>query len=270
MSVNRSARARWVVPLLVAIAAVAGSCTEIGTNPTIVTAIEFDSLPYPAVVTGDTLRDSLGNAAPLHAIAFNGAGNVIPNPAITFLALDSGLTIDPTGIVTAQLRNGLVRVIASVPGLQTGPESLIVARRPDFVVPPPQLVDTLLYAVPDNAATNVTPALTLQIATLDTAGGILGTQGWLVSYQLFFHGKALAITDTTIASLWNGSSQPTLMDTTIAGGIASRVLRVRSTLLPTLVESVTVVASVRYRGAPLPGSPVTYVIQLRPLVTPPK
>jgi hypothetical protein len=60
------------------------------------------------------------------------------------------------------------------------------------------------------------------------------------------------------------------MDTTIVGGIASRVLRVRSTLLPTLVESVTVVASVRYRGAPLPGSPVTYVIQLRPLVTPPK
>ena len=62
---------RIVAPLAVVLAAVAGSCTEIGTNPATVTALEFDSLPYPAVVTGDTLRDSLGNAAPLSATAFN-------------------------------------------------------------------------------------------------------------------------------------------------------------------------------------------------------
>jgi hypothetical protein len=186
---------------------------------------------------------------------------------VTFIALDSGLTIDPTGIVTAQLRNGSVRVIASVAGLQTGPESLIVARRPDSLVAPAQVVDTVFYVLPDNAS-NVSAPLTLQVATHDTVGGVAGTQGWLVSYQLFFHGNLLAITDTTIASLWSGASQPSLVDTTGVGGTASRVLRVRSNLLPTTTESLTVVASVRYRGLPLRGSPVTYLIQIRPKANP--
>jgi uncharacterized membrane protein len=249
-------------PLAVVLAAVAGSCTEIGTSPTTITSLEFDSLPFPAVVTGDTLRDSLGRAAPLHAIAFNAAGRIVPNPSITYLALDSGLTIGPTGIVTAQLRNGAVRVIASAPGLQSVPETLVVARRPDSVIAT-QRVDTLLYSTPDSVGVNVVPALPLQVATRDTVGGITGTQGWLVSYQVFFHGKALAITDTTIASLWNTAGLPALLDTTQLGGTVSPRLRVRSTLLPTLTESLTVVATVRYRGAPVPGSPVTYLIQLR-------
>jgi hypothetical protein len=141
---------------------------------------------------------------------------------------------------------------------------LFVARRPDSVVATSPVVDTLLYVLPDNAGSNVSPALGLQIATRDTAGGITGTQGWLVSYQVFFHGKALATTDTAVASLWNSSSQPALIDTTAAGGTASRVLRVRPAGLPTVAESVTVVATVRYRGAPVRGSPVTYLIQIRP------
>jgi hypothetical protein len=252
-----------LVPLAVALAAGVGSCTQIGTNPAVVTALEFDSLPYPAVVTGDTLRDSLGKAAPLHATAFNGAGGVIANPSITYLALDSGLTIDPTGRVTAQLRNGTVRVIASAPGLQSAVETLIVARRPDTVFATSPVVDTLLYVLPDNPGANVSPALTLQVATRDTAGGIAGTQGWLVSYQVLFHGKALAITDTSVASLWNAASRPALVDTTATGGTASRTLRVRPAGLPTAAESVTVVATVRYRGAPVRGSPITYLIQLR-------
>jgi hypothetical protein len=257
---------RYAAPLAVLIAAIAGSCTEIGTSPTTVTALEFDSLPYPAVVTGDTLRDSLGRAGHLHAVAFNAAGSVVANAAISFLALDSGVTIDPaTGVVTAQLRNGTVRIIASVAGLQTAPETLIVTRRPDSVVATSPLTDTINYTLPDSPS-NVSPALTLQVATRDTANGIQGSQGWLVSYQVLYHGRALAVTDTTIASLLTTGSLPTLLDTTAVGGLASSTLRVRSTLLPPTADSITVVASVRYHGLPVPGSPVTYLIQLRPIV----
>lgn len=258
--------ARYAAPLAVLIAAIAGSCTEIGTSPTTVTALEFDSLPYPAIVTGDTLRDSLGAAGHLHAIAFNAAGNVVPNASFTFLTLDSGITIDPaTGVVTAHLRNGLVRLIAASGALQTQAETLIVTRRPDSVVATSALIDTINYTLPDTPG-NVSPALSLQIATRDTVGGIQGTQGWLVSYQVLYHGRPLAVTDTTIASLLTGGNQPTLLDTTAVGGLASRTLRVRSTLLPPTPDSITVVASVRYRGLPVPGSPVTYLIQLRPIV----
>lgn len=252
-----------IAPLAVMFAAVTGSCTDVSVSPTVVTALEFDSLPYPAVVTGDTLRDSLGTAASLRAIAFNAAGDMIPNASVTYLALDSGLTIDPTGIVTAQLRNGPVRVIASAPGLQTGPQTLIVARRPDTVIVTPLANDTLFYTPLDNAA-NVTPALTLQVATNDSIGGIPGTQGWLVSYQVLFHGQALAAGDTTVAVIWNSSNQPSRVATTAADGSVSRIVRVHSTGLPTATESLTVVASVRYKGAPVPGSPVSYLIQLRP------
>lgn len=261
---RRGRPVRLIAPLAVVFAAVTGGCTDVTANPAVVTALEFDSLPYPAVVTGDTLRDSLGVAAGLHAIAFNGAGNVIPNAPVTYLALDSGLTIGAGGIVTAQLRNGPVRVIASAPGLQTGPQSLIVARRPDTVVVTPLANDTLFYTPLDNPATNVTPALTLQVATRDTIGNVAGTQGWLVSYQVIFHGQALAPADTTVAVIWNTGSQPSRIDTTAADGTASRVIRVHSTGLPTATESLTVVASVRYHGAAVPGSPVTYLIQLRP------
>jgi hypothetical protein len=254
---------RMIAPLAVAFAAVAGSCTDVNVSPTVVSALEFDSLPYPAVVTGDTLRDSLGNAAVLHAIAFNAGGKVLPGASVTYFALDSGLTIDPTGVVTAQLRDGTVRVIASAPGLQTGAQTLIVARRPDTVIVTPLANDTLFYTPLDNTA-NVTPALTLQVATRDSIGGVPGTRGWLVSYQLLFHGQIVAATDSTVAVIWNSSNQPSLIDTTAADGTSSRLVRVHSTGLPTATESLTVVASVRYKGAPVPGSPVTYQIQLRP------
>ena len=260
---TRVASTRMIAPLAVLLAAVVGSCTEISANASTATAIEFDSLPFPAIVTGDTLRDTLGHAAPLAARAFNINGVILPNAAISYLALDSGLTISATGIVTAQARNGSVRIIASVPGLQSTVETLVVARRPDSVVATAALIDTLFYSVPDSAAVNVTAALGLKLATIDTVGGIAGTQGWLVSYQLLYHGKALAITDTTIASLWNTAGVASLLDTTGADGTVAPRLRVRSTLLPTLTESVTVVANVRYRGAPVRGSPVIYLVQLR-------
>jgi hypothetical protein len=265
----RSARARLVAPIVVslaALAALAGSCTEISANPSLVTSLEFDSLPYPAVVTGDTLRDSLGNATPLRAIAFNASGNVLPNATIQFFALDSGITISPTGIVTAQLRNGMARIIASVPALQSEPETLIVTRRPDTVIVTPLANDTLYYVLPDNPGTNVVPALALQVATYDTIGGITGTQGWLVTYQLLFHGQVVAPTDTTVASIWSASGVATLVDTTAVGGLASVELRVRPAGLPTTAESLTVIANVKYRGAPVRGSPVVYLIQVRPQV----
>ncbi len=261
----RAVRAKLLAPLAVVIAALAGSCTVVGTSPTIITALGFDTLPYPSVITGDTLRDSLGKAAPLHAVAFNAAGGVIAGSSVQYLALDSGVTIDASGLVTAQLRSGLVRVIASVPGLQSIVQRIIVTRRPDSVVVTSPRIDTLLYALPDNAGTNVSPALSLQVATLDTAGGITGTQGWLVSYQLMFHGHALAKSDTSVASLWSASGTTAqLLDTTAIGGVTAVRVRVRPAGLPSAAESLTVIATIRYRGASVRGSPVTYVIQTRP------
>ena len=254
------------LPLFVLIlAGTAGSCTDVSTSPTKAVAIEFGSLPYPSVVTGDTLRDSLGRVAPLHALAFNSAGALIVNPAITYIALDTGLTIDPTGIVTAQIRNGLVRVVASANGLQSVSNTIAVSRRPDNVIATRVTDTTLAYTIPDSAATNVTALLGVRVVTNDTSGGITGTQGWLVSYQVLLHGQPLSPSDTTLASLWGEGTTITAVDTTAADGTAGRRLRVRSLLLvPTKPDTFIVKATVRYRGAAVPGSPVVFVISTRP------
>ena len=253
-----------LAPLLVALAALAGSCTDVATGPATAVALEFDTLPFPAIVSGDTLRDSLGRAAPLHAVAYNASGAVIADAGIRYIALDTGLTIDGAGFVTAQARNGAVRIVASAGGLQTSPETLHVARRPDTVLVTGKVVDTLRFTIPDSAARNVTASLGVRVATRDTAGGITGSKGWLVSYQGFFHGAALASTDTTLASLWAEGSRASPLDTTTADGGAGRTLRIRSLLLPTTPDSFVVIATVRYRGAPVRGSPVRFVVHTQP------
>jgi hypothetical protein len=251
--------------VIVVAAALAGSCTEVSTSPQKAVAIQFDTLPFPAVVTGDTLRDSLGRAAPLRALAFNSRQEVIAGAAISYVALDTGVTITPGGFVTAQRRDGTARIVASVSGLQSKDLTVQVARRPDSVVATGKLSDTLRYALPDNAAQNVSTALSLRVATSDSAGGVNGSRGWLVSYQAFFRGQPLAPLDTTVASLWGDDRRNSAIDTTDASSSASRILRVRPQAPTfTAAESLVVIATVRYRGAPVRGSPVRFVIHTRP------
>lgn len=255
-------RTSRLAPLIVLAAALAGSCTEVSTSPTKAVALQFDTLPFPAVVSGDTLRDSLGRAAPLRALAFNSQQQVIVGAAISYVAIDSGITITPDGYVTAQRRSGTARIIASVGGLQAK-DSIEIARRPDILVGTGKLSDTLHLSLrPDSAASNVSWPLAVKLVTLDSADGILGTRGWLVSYQAVYRGVALDPGDTTVASLRGDNGKISGIDTTDATFTASRVLRVRPATLPR-AESLIVKATVRYLGLPVRGSPVTFVIHTK-------
>jgi hypothetical protein len=253
-----------IAALAAAVAGGSGSCTEINAASGHVAALEFDTLPFPSVVAGDSLRDSLGRAAPLRAIAFNGSGDAIPDAAIQYISLDSGVTIDGSDFLVAQRRSGSIRLVASTAGLQSGIKTLLVARRPDTVVVTGKLRDTLSYVLPDNATTNTTAALGVRVVTRDTADGVTGTQGWLVSYQAFFGGKAVAPGDTSAVFLVGDGVQRTSLDTTSTDGSASRRVRVRPIGITSLLDSVVVIATIRYRGAAVRGSPVRFVILVRP------
>lgn len=255
---------RRLAALSMVVAAAATGCTEVNTAADHVAALQFDSLPAPAVITGDTLRDSLGRAAPLRAIAINGAGTVIADAAIQYIALDTGVTIGAGGYVTAQARSGSPRIVASTGGLQTKSMTLLIARRPDTVTVTGKLRDTLTYVVPDVAATNTTAALGVKIVTRDTAGAVTGTQGWLVSYQLFHDGAAIAPSDTSLASLVSESSARSTVDTTGADGRAARQVRVRPLGIRANPDSLVILATARYQGNAIRGTPVRFVILLRP------
>lgn len=254
-------RRLWSAAALVASASV--GCSDLGTDPQTVVALEFDSLPFPALITGDTMRNAAGIASPLRAIAFNGLGDRIPDAAITYLALDTGVTISAEGYLRATRRDGAVRIIASAAGLQSVARSVEVTRRPDTVLAPTREV-TLEYALPDNA-TNVAPELKLNVQSRDVAGGVSpNVKGWLVRWRTVFRGDTLSPADTTLVSIVDASNRRSDLDTTKTDGGSSRRLRVRANGLPATVDSFYVIAEVRARGALVPPAPIRFVVRVRP------
>ncbi len=254
---------RLAAPLVLA-AAVAAGCNELA-GPTDIAALDFEGVPFPALVTGDTMRDSTGAAAPLVAIAYNGNGQPMVGAPIQYLTLDTGVAISPEGYLTATRRDGQVRLLASIAGLQSGIRTVDVTREPDTVAGPTSATINYGYTLPD-AGTNVSPALALTVTSEDTVGGLSpGVKGWLVRWRIIHDGDTLGLNDTTLVALWTpGGTRRTLLDTTKAGGTSSRRLRVYANVLPSAVDSFIVVAEVRARGVQLPGSPVRFVVHVAP------
>ncbi|MBM3907161.1 MAG: hypothetical protein FJ363_03670 [Gemmatimonadetes bacterium] len=247
----------------VVMAGLVGACTEVGTAPDGIVALAFDTLPYPSVVAGDTLRDSTGKASPLRAIAYNADGDRIAEPAIRFIALDTGVDISSQGHLIATTRtSGTVRVVATAASLQSLQKTVTVTRAPSAFGVSGSAADTLRYALPD-AATNVSKTMAVKL-TRDSAGTTVGVPGFLVSWRLTFRGQTIAPGDTTLASLWDDARKVSVVDTTSTDGGAGRALRVRANALPASADSFVVYASARYRGAPVAGSPVKFVIHFRP------
>ncbi|MDQ8154266.1 MAG: hypothetical protein P3B98_06340 [Gemmatimonadota bacterium] len=254
----------WAAALFVG-AAVVGACTDVGTSPDAIVALAFDTLPYPSVVAGDTMRDSMGRAAPLRAVAYDASGDVIENPSVRYLALDTGVDIGSTGYLVASTRiGGTVRVVAAAASLQSLHKTVTITHAPEKLTVSGTTVDTLKYVLPD-ALSNTGKAMTVKL-TRDSAGAAVPVPGFLVSWLVTYRGKTVEKSDTTLASLWDDASsrKVSLVDTTGADGTAARTLRIRSNNLPASADSFLVAASVRYRGAVVAGSPVKFVIHFRP------
>jgi len=242
-----------------------GSCTEINASADHVASLAFDSFPSPAVVAGDTLRDSLGLAAPLHALAFNNLGDEVAGAAIQYIALDTGVTITDGAYAIATRRSGSVLLVANAGIIQSQPLKLIVTRRPDSAAVTTVAADTVNYVLPDNASANVSTSLGVKLFTGDSADGTHVTQGWRVSYQAFFRGAAIAPGDTSAVFLIDDGTKRTVVDTTGTDGAASRRIRVRPIgITESAVDSVIVIATVKYQGADIRGSPLRFVILLQP------
>jgi hypothetical protein len=255
-------------PLWLVVAAGIIGCSDAVTDPDAIGAIDFTGVPFPAVVTGDTLRNTAGVASPLVATVYNGRGEVIAAP-VAYFSLDTGVAVDVSGYLTATRRDGPVRLVASVNGLQSQVRLVQVTREPDSVLAPTTEID-YTYAIPDRAA-NVTPAIALTVTSSDTAGGLgAGVAGWLVRWRIVHAGDTLAVTDTTKVALWSAAgTRHSLLDTTKTDGLSSRRLRIYANLIPPQPDSFFVIAEVKSRGAHLPGSPVRYVIRIAPPVIAP-
>ncbi|MBI2407700.1 MAG: hypothetical protein HYV19_05315 [Gemmatimonadetes bacterium] len=253
---------RWVAAAVVAAACV-GACSEVGTAPDGIVALAFDTLPYPSLVANDTMRDSTGMAAPLHAVAYNADGDVIADPPVRYIVLDTGVDVSSQGYLVATTRtSGTVRVVAVAAALQSLQKTVTVTQVPSKLAASGAVVDTVRYALPD-VASNVSAAMAVKL-TRDSSDAVVGVPGFLVSWQLTFRGQTIAMSDTKYASLWDDSQKASVVDTTANDGLASRKLRIRADSLPSTADSFVVSASAKYRGTPVAGSPVKFVIHFRP------
>ena len=250
------------------VAAGAAACDEFGTGVGEIGYIAFDGVPWPSLVAGDTMRDSLGVATPLRASAYDAAGRLIPDAAFTYLLLDTGAVIDADGTLRATTRrDGTLRVVASLNGLQTADQLIRVTRRPDSAFAAAGASQTLRWVLPDGSA-NTSTDLRLALVSGDSIGVPPGVGGWIVRWRTVHDGDTFAPGDTSLAVLQGTGGARGAVDTTTAEGTATRRLRVFAGRIPAPVDSFIVLAEVRRWGAPVPGSPVRFVVNIAPTTTP--
>lgn len=252
-------RRRWLA--LTALLVAAG-CLDLSTDPDEIVAIEFNDLPWPSVVAGDTLRDSTGVVAPLSARLLDGDGDEVTGE-VEFLSQDGDVRVVAGGrIVADDTASGTARLLASTTGIQSTTRSIEVVAAPDSA-DPDGTISPLSWVVPDDATLNVSVPLGLRVLDSDPDGPA-GVRAWIVSFDLHVAGQAVGKTDTTQVFLVNEAGRVSYADTTDAQGRATR--RVRLRIAPGLTPPDSAVVTVRasYKGLPLAGSPVRWVLPIRP------
>ena len=232
------------------------ACTEIPTGANDILSVQFNPLPSPSVVVGDSLRDSLGVVQVPTVTAFNFSGGEVADPPVVFLALDRGIHVDSTtGIVTGDSVRTGARISARVGGLGVS-TSIAVTLRPDSIAPL-NVSDSLLYSLLDTL--NVSDPIGVKVfnttAKIDTAQPV---GSYLVSFLV---DPADSIVGRLVA---DAGARASSLDTTDASGNASRRVRIDVTKLRGQMDSIIVHAFVRYRGAIVGGSPVRLVLKLKP------
>jgi hypothetical protein len=244
--------------VLVATAAVltAVGCSDVSGSPGSILSIQFDSLAAPSVVVGDTLRDTTGTVVTPVVHAFDFDGNEITNATVRFQSPDSGVKVDSiTGVITADsLRSTQARIYATVGSLQAV-QRLDVTLRPD-VMTAVNGVDSLLYSLVDttlDVSTQLKVKLTHGTAPNDTA-----VKSYIVSYAI------VSQKHPQLGELINDGGRASRVDTTTADGVAGRSIRLHPVNLQVARDTILVDATARYRGAQVSGSPVRFILILKP------
>ncbi len=253
--------------MAVVVAALLG-CLDISTDPDAPFAVDFDSIPWPSLLAGDTMRDSLGLVKPIRVTAYNSDGDAIDGVGTAWFVLDTGATVDVDGILTTTRRDGSVRIIGSVAGLHSPQRTVRIARRPDTLLTTQDTNVAFTYALPD-APSNLTPTLTVRLQTTDTVGGLgPGVQGWIVRWRAVHEGDTLDPKDTSLVTLQTSGGARSGTDTTQTDGGSTRRLRIWANRLPQAVDSFLVVAESRLHGVPVAGSPIIFKVKVSPPAAP--
>ena len=247
---------RRVVTIVATLAATVGaSCRDVPAPDGGVFSVSPLILPSPAVVAGDTMRDSLGVAAPLRVVAYGVDGDTAsPQPEPTFVLLDTGAHLADDLLIGDQA-GATVRIVGSVAGLQTQQRSVLVTLRPDTLV----AEDSAHQVRTFQALQDTTASADLNVLVQNLEAPPAGVDGVIVSYEVMRAPPVVGTGPTVV--LLSGSVLST-RDTTANGGKAARTLRLRFAAAdPTRADSASVTATASYRGQSLGVVQFTIVFQ---------
>jgi len=243
------------VPLVAAcVAAAAIACRDVPAPASGVQAISPLMLPSPAIVVGDSMRDSTGAAAAMRVVAYGVNGEPVdPQPAPSFVLLDTGVAHLEGVYLVGDKAASTVRVVATVAGLQTQPATVLVTLEPDTIVAADSTHQVRSFKVVDTAAT---ADLNVLVQHLGTTPGVV--PGVVVHYAIT---RAPPVVGTGASVLLLAGNVESRRDTTDNSGRASRTLRFRLLAAAPETDSATVTATAAYRGAPLGTVQFTIVFQ---------
>lgn len=230
--------------LALGMALAATACTNPGTDPDSVEAIRFEGSPYPSIVIGDSLRDSLGAILKLKAVGLNYRGEEVPGAPFVFSSPDTNLRLTADGGVFARSRkvsNTPARVFATSGSLQSVPDSLFTAPRADSIRATAE-ADTL-----DRASVSTDEASFMVFGDTVALAPKAPVPGWLVSFRLRYRDVLLPPTDTSIAFTVRTARIPSIVDTTDDGGRAGRRYILKAPRSPE--DTLFVIATIRQRKA---------------------
>jgi hypothetical protein len=234
-----------IAPRVLAAAALwMAGCREIPAPEGGVQSISALVFPSPGVVAGDTVRDSLGAAAPLSIIAY-GLDNqpLDPQPVGTFVVLDTGARLEDGRFLIGIVPGDTVRVVGSVQGLQTQPTKIVVTLEPDTLFTDSTLHRQTYVLLPSDTIPSAQLAVTVQNRA--TTSGVAGV---IVRYVI--EKMPVPKPDGGASIVLMNGPVPSDRDTTDTGGRVLRSARLRINALTTFTTDTAIVsASASYRGA---------------------
>jgi len=254
---------RIVVSLATIAAVTAIACVDMSA-PKGASSISQLILPSPSVVVGDTMRDSLGNVAPLNVIAYDGKDSVISGLAKLFFITDSTKSAHlANGTFVVGDKQGSTQIIGQISGVQTLPAQVSVTVAPTTLALSGTL-DTLRVPVAGDTAASIT---TFPIATTLKGEGDTAAIGFRVSYQLVSAPATIAGSTTPAVFIGADQTKPSSVDISTASG-STRSIVVRPFLLADeqaylngKKDSVVVLISTSYKGTAL--TPIRVVLPLK-------
>jgi hypothetical protein len=245
-------------------AALALACVDMSA-PKGPAAISNLRLPSPSVVVGDVMRDSNGTPAALTITAFDAAGTPTTAQGAQFFITDSTKAAHLAGgtMLTGD-KIGSTVLVGQIGNLQTAAVTVQVTYLPskmlhtgtDSTLTAPLSRDTAIVGI---------ATLTLRVSSAQDSA----SAGIVVRYALT---RAPAALDPAHPAVFiaDNTNRLATADTTTEQGTSTRHLVVISARLSdqalvagTKTDTAIVEARASYKGAPLDGSPVRFVIPIR-------